>query len=62
MDDLLEGLLSGAADGCMVVVGTFLGLILLAALVNLVYKPAFWLVALLVGIVAAVLRWRRRPA
>ena len=60
MDDLLEGLLSGAADGCMVVVTAFLGLLLLAMLVQLLFEPAFWLVAGMVGIVTAVLRRRRR--
>jgi hypothetical protein len=59
MDDLLEGLLAGAADGCMVVVGAFLALILLGALVSLMFEPAFWLLAAMVGIVAAALRWRR---
>jgi hypothetical protein len=63
MDDLLEGLLTGAADGCMVVVGAFLALILLGVLVNLLFQPAFWLLAVLVGMVMAVLRWvRRGPA
>jgi hypothetical protein len=60
MDDLLEGLLSGAADGCMVVLGAFLALVLLAALVSLLFEPAFWLLAAMVGVVAAILRWRWR--
>jgi hypothetical protein len=62
MDDLLEGLLAGAADGCMVVVGAFLALILLGALVSLLFEPVFWLLAATAGIVAAALCWgpRRR--
>jgi hypothetical protein len=55
MNDLLEGLLAGAADGCMVVVGAFLALILLGALVSLLFEPAFWLLAATAGIVAAAL-------
>jgi hypothetical protein len=60
MDDLLEGLLAGAADGCMVVVGAFLALILLGALVSLLFEPVFWLLAATAGIVAAALWWGRR--
>jgi hypothetical protein len=61
MDDLLEGLLAGGgADGCMVVVGAFLALVLLGALVSLLFEPAFWLLAMMAGIIAAALRWRRR--
>jgi hypothetical protein len=60
VDDLLEGLLAGAADGCMVVVGAFLALILLGALVSLLFEPAFWLLAATAGIVAAALWWGRR--
>jgi membrane protein implicated in regulation of membrane protease activity len=60
MDDLLEGLLAGAADGCIVVVGAFLALILLGALVSLLFEPAFWLLAAMAGIAAAVFWWGRR--
>jgi hypothetical protein len=49
MDDLLEGLLAGAADGCMVVLGAFLALILLGTLVSLLFEPAFWLLAATAG-------------
>jgi hypothetical protein len=60
MDDLLEGLLAGAADGCILVLGAFLALVLLGSLVSLLFEPAFWLLVVIAGITAAALRWRRR--